>query len=343
MIGIDISDRSIKMIQLSNDKNSHRLQSYCWSSVEEGVIERGIIKEPNKMKEVLANAFKQCRLAPQTDDAVVASIPETQSFLRVIEVPDMADDEINEAVQWEVAQHIPFGLENVYIDWQPIMSGHKAASKRREVLVGAAQKKVVDPLLEVLQSLGLDVAGLELESQGIVRALISSELKDKQGLLVVDLGGTATNVIIHDHGAMRFTASLQHGAVRISELLTQEDKKLLATPRNKDLPKEADDRIAKAARPAQEELVMEIRGIVEFYNGIDAQHEVKEILLTGGGSNYPGLDQVVVKLFDDVHVQRGNPWVNILQGEKAKRTPLNLMESVHFTTALGLALRKDEG
>lgn len=343
MIGVDISDRSIKLVQLSNDRGVRRLQSYCWSSIENDIIERGIIKEPNKMKEVLTNAFEKCRLTLNIDDAVVASIPETQSFLRVIEVPEMADDETDEAVQWEVAQHIPFGLENVYIDWQPIISGHQAAPKRREVLVGAAQKKVVDPLLDVLQGLGLDVASLELESQGIVRALISSDLKNKQGLLVVDLGGSATNVIIHDHGAMRFTASLQHGAARISELLPAADRKLLATPFNKDLPKDVVDRIAKIVMPAQEELVMEIRGIVEFYNGIDAQHKVKEILLTGGGSNYPGLDQVVVKFFDDVHVQRGNPWVNILLGEKAKKTPLNLRESVHFTTALGLALRNDEG
>jgi type IV pilus assembly protein PilM len=343
MIGVDISDRSIKIVQLSNDKSARRLQSYCWSDIEEDVIERGIIKEPNKMKEILIKAFQKCRITSDVDDAVVASIPETQSFLRVIEVPQMSDDETDEAVQWEVAQHIPFGLENVYIDWQPIMSGHKAAPKRREVLVGAAQKKVVDPLLQVLQGLGLDIAGLELESQGIVRALISPELKDKQGLLVVDLGGKATNVIIHDHGAMRFTASLQHGAFRISEQLSQEDRKLLASPSSKDLPKAVADRIALSMKPAQEELVMEIRGIVEFYNGIDAQHEVKEILLTGGGSNFPGLDQVVVRFFDDTHVQRGNPWVNILAGEKHKKTPLNLRESVHFTTALGLALREDKG
>ena len=47
MIGVDISDRSIKIVQLSNDKSARRLQSYCWSDIEEDVIERGIIKEPN--------------------------------------------------------------------------------------------------------------------------------------------------------------------------------------------------------------------------------------------------------------------------------------------------------
>ncbi|MCH8005031.1 MAG: DEAD/DEAH box helicase family protein, partial [Planctomycetes bacterium] len=40
------------------------------------------------------------------------------------------EDEVDEAIQWEVAQHIPFGLENVYIDWQPVHSGHKAAAGR---------------------------------------------------------------------------------------------------------------------------------------------------------------------------------------------------------------------
>ena len=251
----------------------------------------------------------------------------------------MDEDEMNEAVRWEVARHIPFGLENVYIDWQPVDEGHVPSSGRREVLVGAAQRKVVDPLLAVLQALKIDVAALELESQAIVRALISAELRSHQGLLIVDLGGTATNVVIHDHGVMRFTASLQRGTRDLALLLTAEDAKMLSLPRQHGLPPKDVRRIAERLRAKQEELVMEIRGVVEFYNGIDAQHEVKEILLTGGGSNFPGLDAVFLRFFEDVHVARGDPWVNILPDTKEKQSPLSLRESVHFTTALGLALR----
>jgi len=50
--------------------------------------------------------------------------------LRVIEIPIMNEDEVAEAVQWEVSHHIPFGLENVYIDWQTLQSGHKPAPGR---------------------------------------------------------------------------------------------------------------------------------------------------------------------------------------------------------------------
>jgi len=228
MIGIDISDQSVKIVELSRYEPL-KLLSHCWQKLPDKVIEHGVIQEPMVMKKVLAEVAKQCQvnLAGQ---AVVASIPEAQSFLRVIELPQMLSDEMDEAVQWEVAQHIPFGLENVYIDWQSVGAGHKAGKGRQEVLVGAAQKKVVDPLLAVLHELEIDVAALELESQAIVRALVSSELRSHQGLLIVDLGGVTTNVVIHDHGAMRFTASLQRGSVELVKLLSDDEAQLMAVP-----------------------------------------------------------------------------------------------------------------
>ncbi len=338
MIGIDISDRSIKLVQLANDK-SHRLLSYCSTTLPNAIMKNGLIIDVAAVQEQIHLAFKQCRLSARVDDAVVVSIPETQSFLRVVEIPAMADDEINEAVRWEVAQHIPFGLETVYIDWQDLKSGgHRAKSGRREVQVGAAQRKVIDLLYETLSTLQLDIAAFELESQAIVRSLISAELRDRQGLLVVDVGASATNVVVHDHGAMRFTATLKKGIVNLAQTIDSQDGSI-AVGRLHQLEREELARLGTKLFPAMEELAMEIRGIAEFYNSIDATHEVKEIIITGGGANLPGLDTALIKHFDNVHVQRGNPWVNILTGKAAARPPLDVKESVRFTTALGLALR----
>lgn len=337
MIGIDISDRSIKIVHLSKARQP-QLLSRCWLPVPLGAIERGIVTRPEVVQKTIREAFASCNISLKVADAVVMSIPETQSFLRVIEIPIMREDEIGEAIRWEVAQHIPFGVENVYIDWQPLIGGHRAGPGRQEILVGAAQKKVVNALYGAVVPVGLDIAAFELESQAIARALISDELRARQGLLVVDLGDTATNVIIHDHQAMRFTASIQKG---VEHLL----RALPGTSRLADQAfwKEAEVRseeLASALQPTEEELVVEIRSIVEFYNSIDAQHEVKEILLTGGGSNLPGLDRAFLRYFDSVHVQRGNPWVNLMGPGGHGKAPLDLPESVRLTTAVGLALRK---
>ena len=43
--------------------------------------------------------------------------------------------------------------------------------------------------------------------------------------------------------------------------------------------------------------------------------------------------------FDNVHVQRGNPWVNVFRVSDTTSLPIDLRQSVHYTIALGLALR----
>lgn len=337
MIGIDISRQSVKVARLSNDTH-RRLLAHCWQEVPPGVMERGVVKDVKVMRQVIEAALHQCSISNRTNDTIVASIPETESFLRVIEIPKMDESEVTEAVQWEVAQHIPFGLENVYIDWQPVFSGTGTATDRQEVLVGAAEKRVVDPLFTLLTDIGLDIGAFELESQAIVRALISPELRDKKGLLIVDLGGSATNVVIHDHGTVRFTASLQKGARDFHGALLPDEAKAVTGPPKEKIPADTAV-IAQKLQPSFDGLVVEVHGVVEFYTGLDSSHQVNEILLTGGGSNLPGLDQAFLRHFDNVHVQRGNPWVNILPSGKDIDLPMSIQESVHYATALGLALR----
>lgn len=336
MIGIDISDQTIKLVHFSSKK---KLLSHCMKTVAPGVIVNGVVSDQKKMAEEIAAIFASCRISLKTKDSVVASIPETQSFLRVVEIPSMSEDEIHEAVRWEIAQHIPFGLENVYVDWQPSVSnGHGVKEGHMEVEVGAAQKRVVDPLYAAMNAVGLDVAAFELESQAIVRSLISRDLELKEGILIIDLGSTATNVVVHDYGAIRFTASLPQGVVQLLQDVTPQDGKLIMEHLS-GLPKDLSDRVEERISLSADALVRDILGIVQFYNTNDGKHEVKEIVLTGGGSNLPGLDVVFLKYFTDVRIQRGNPWVNILTGKNATKPPMNIQESVRYSTAIGLALR----
>lgn len=340
MIGIDISDRSIKVVQLAN--RGRRLMAHCAESLPAGVIENGLIQDKTFAQKILLKMLTSCGVGPRENDVVVASIPETQSFLRVVEVPQMDDDEVTEAIRWEIAQHIPFGIDNVYLDWQDLSLTRtqpgKAGAEKREVQVGATQRQVVDRLYEVLEVLQLDIGAFELESQAIVRAVISPELRERRGVLLVDVGGSATNVVIHDHGAMRFTATLHKGIDTFAGALPAAEGQVLQTQLGH-LERDMESALSEKLLPSLDELAVEIRGIVEFYNSIDENHEVEEILMTGGGSNVPGLDRAFLKYFDSVHVQRGNPWVNVLPGDEVVRAPMDLKQSVRFATALGLALR----
>lgn len=336
MIGIDISDHSVKVVRLSN-RSPHHLLARGWQEIPERLIEHGRINDERSVKQIVMETFKKCGLATGCDDAVIASIPESESFLRVIEIPEMDESEISEAVKWEVGQHIPFGLEKVYLDWQWV--NQHAAQGRAEVLVGAAEKSIVNQLYSVLASLNLDVAALELESQAFIRSLISPELKQRQGLLVVDLGGAATNVAVHDQGTIRFTATLRKGVRDLLSILSAEERTNVMCLLTDCAPVDVTKAVPKIMSDL-EALVVEVHGVVEYYTGLAPQRKISEILLTGGGSNLPGLDQAFLRIFDNVHVQRGNPWVNVLIPGRSAEAPMKITESVHYATAVGLALRK---
>lgn len=339
MIGVDISDHSIKIMQLSND-HKRKYLGHCTSDVPDGAIKRGFILEQETVRKCFQETLTKCRIDSKINDSFIFSIPETQTFLRVIEIPEMQEDEIGEAIKWEVAQHIPLGLENMYIDWQPITHGaHPTKGNRREIQVGAAQRKLVDALYDTLKPLGLDIGAFELESQAITRSLISEELRDKQGIVIVDLGGTATNVIVHDHGALRFTATLPKGLDDTLSSVSQDERSAIENGKGK-LTEEEIRAAAPQLTAVNDELAGEVLSIAEFYSGIDTSHVVHEILLTGGGANVPGLDKAFLKHFENVHVQRGNPWVNVLGDNGSTRVPMDVKESIRYSTALGLAMRQ---
>lgn len=345
MIGIDISDRSIKIAEVVGNIPSE-LRTVCWASLSEELIRGGIIQDPAAVAQALLDSFKKCSRAPRATSPVVASIPETHSFVRIIDVPDMKDSEMDEAVRWAVRQHIPFDLDLVYMDWQQLPVD-RSGPRKRQVLVGAAQRSVVDPLLDALDGAGLRVAALELEAQAIVRSLLPVSASDVRGVLIIDFGGTQTNIIFFDEGIMKFTASVQYGGdnltqklvsdLQISPEIAVEKKTLVGLVAQQG----EDARISSSLHAGVLELLSRVESMTrEMAAQLQLENAIRVILLSGGAANLPGMREVVGEIFPAIPVQQGNPWTNL--SFPANRPPLSPEDASHFVTALGLALRHEE-
>ncbi len=344
MIGIDISDRSIKVVEINGEENAN-LRTTGWSPMEPNLVKRGIIQDVAAAQRVLVEAFKKCSPVPAQDNMAVLSIPESQSFLRVVEIPIMSAGELDEAVQWAIREHIPFDVDHMYLDWQ-ILEAPAISPGHHQIIVGAAQKAVVDQLLQVADGVGLQVMALELESQALVRSLLPRDARDVAGVLMVDLGATATNLIFFDQGAMRFTTSLQRGGDDLTQKLAQElklqpsiaaEKKAMIGVQDS----AQDAQIAVTLRAATMQLVQQISQIMtEVTTQIQARQGLRAILLAGGAANLPGIIDIFAEVFPGVPVQLGNPWINLVVNEhRHNELPLSPADASHFTTAIGLALR----
>lgn len=345
MLGIDISDRSIKVAEVVDEKSPH-LRTVCWSPLDPAMIHRGVIQDVRGVSEVLRQTFVKCSPVGIQSSTVVASIPEVQSFVRVIEVPQMPDSDVEEAIQWAVRQHIPFDLDMVYIDWQPL---EVLPTGRRSVLVGAVQRDVVDPLLSVLDEAGLMTVSLELEAQAIVRSLLPRDAHDVNSVLIVDMAATSTNIIFFDGGVIRYTTSIQSGGDDITNYLAQalgvdsetaEEKKAVIGCISRG---GESDAIAYTLRAATKQLIQKVEQVVrEIAIQVQGQHTVRAILLSGGSANLPGIIDMFGEGFPGVPAELGNPWMNFVAYDAKRNVPLSPQDANHFVTAFGLALRNSE-
>jgi len=365
--GLDISDLSLKIIKLKKKKGGLSLASFGETEVPAGIIEGGEIKNEDNLAKIIKEAVNKVKGEKLKTKYVIASLPEEKSFLQVIQLPKMTEEELKKAIRFEAENYIPLPIEEVYLDFQIVQPLYNHLD-HLDVLIAALPKKTVDPYVASIKKAGLMPAVLEIESQAIARALIKNEVSPSP-ILLIDLGATRTGFIIFSGYSLRFTFSIPVSSQKLTEAISKTmninlfeaeklkrkyglevrekvsfRKKIKGIKFEKEITE--DKRIFNALIPSIIDLIEQIKKYLDYYQTHmghehlfpDSKELVKKILLCGGGANLKGLSEIL-SLGLKIPVVMGNPWVNILP-EPLKEVPrLPYEKSLSFTTALGLALR----
>jgi len=358
--GLDISDRSIKIIKLKKKQRVLSLASFCETDIKPGIIENGEIKDQKSLTESIRLSVKKVKGEKLKTNYVVVSLPEEKAFLQVIQLPIVEEQELKEAAYYEAENHIPLPVGDVYLDSQ-IVKPVIDHLNHSDVLIAAMPKKIVDPYLSSIKNSGLTPKVLETESQAISRALVKNGISPFP-ILIIDIGLTKTCFIIFSGYSLRFTSSIPISSSRITEIistglgisLNDSQELKITTGLNQNFVKKREDgseiiietkRIIEIIDPVLTDLVNQVKSHLGYYLSY-ASHEhlandikgVKKILLCGEGARFKGFnDFLAIKL--KIPVEIANPWINILPEFPKEMPAINFDESLAFVTALGLGLR----
>ena len=347
IFGLDISDRSLKIVNLKKKKNSFVLSSFNQIEIEPGIIENGVIKNENALVKIIKSLLKSIKGGKIKTKYVAASLPEEKSFLQVIQMPGMEEEELKSAVVFEAENYIPLPMSEVYFDFEAVnpVKGH---SNHVDVLIAATPKKIVNSYVSCLRGAGLIPAILEVESQAIARALIKN-YASTHPIILIDFGKTSTAFIVFAGHSIRFTCSIPFS----SEQLTQAIAKSLGISLEKaekikskyDVSGTKTDarskKIFEAVDPILEGLVAQIKKYSDFYQShashehLSSDYDIEKALICGGGASLKGLPSFLSKKLG-LPVELGSFWIDF---PSKKAVGGISKESLSFTTALGLALR----
>jgi type IV pilus assembly protein PilM len=348
--GLDISDRSFKIAYLRSQKKGLDLYSFGEFPIEEGIVDRGEIKEKDALAKIIQEAVAsfQDKLPARR---VVVSLPEEQAFLQVIQLPRMKKEELGHAVLFEAENYVPHAIEKVYLDFQILEPFYSNYLDHTDVLLAALPRTMIDPYIEVLERADLPIKALEIESLAVSRALVPGETTPMP-VLLVDFGATRTSFVIFSGHSLRFTASIpvssQQLTMSIAHTLGIHEKAAEELKIRYGLEGQNEEQgrsVLGALMPPLSSLAQQIKRHLSFYESHAAhqhlgsnQQSIKRIILSGGGANLKGFVNFLSK---ELHaeVMIGNPWVNIVETSLREFPPIPFAESLKYTTALGLALR----
>lgn len=348
-VGLDVSDRSIKFIELKETKAGVRLKRFGARELAPGIIRAGEIQKPDEFSGELSAFFK-----PLNIKHVAAALPEERAYISVISLPRLDRSQARSVIELELPQKIPLPAEETIFDFE-FMPQSKVIAKdavisedqppHQDAIVYAFPRVLVESYLEAYLKAGLTPVIFTMETISLGRALLASG-QPSPPTMIVDFGKTRVSFVVVSDGLTRFSSTVSVAGEALDQAIAKALNVSLAeaeeVKKQKGMFKEPENRaVFDAILPVVSAVADEIERHVLFWN-THAEHvhksspEISKIILSGGDANLIGLPEYLSRTLK-LPVALGNPWVNISAFEDYI-PEIKANEALAFSAAIGLGL-----
>ena len=363
-IGLDISDLSLKLIQLKKTGSKLEIQAIGRKKLPTGLIENGQIIKEKAVAELLNDLLAKPDHGSINSNEVVACLPDAKTFIKLINI-EKSPNNLADIIGAEIEKNIPIEIKNMYFDWQLISED----SQTKQILIGAAPKAIVNQYTSLIGRTKLNLLALEIESAAICRSLLKEESPkyDKtagKNYFIIDIGAKRTSLTVYSPGTIIFSISLPISGEEITDTIAknleidknQAEKAKIICGLDKTKAKGIVNNILSGMI---KKLIDKIEETIEYLdNHYPAYSKIDEILLCGGGSNIKNLAEIINEAVK-IPTKTANAFTNLsgqsnitpmserysldpklLKLTKNKKLNFEQDVSLSYATALGLALRE---
>ena len=341
ILGIDISSSAIKLVGLGGSGDNLVLEYCAKDFLAEGVIVDGAIESPDALSAALRRLVKQS--GARTKNVAVA-LPSSAVITKKITIAaGLPEMEMEDQVENEAKQYIPFPLEDVSLDFCEI--GPSAVTPGSvDVLIAAARRDRVEGLQDILEVAGLKPVVVDVNSYTTrlaVGRVIELQAKAIPGTLSVffRLGATVTTMQVLRGQDLVYERDQSVGGRQLTQKIAgYYGLSLAEAESNKRKGSLAHDYEARLLIPYVDALVQEMGRALQFFFNSTQYNKVNQVLLAGGGALVPGLALAVANQVQ-VPCTVLNPFEGMSVGAKVDRSRV-LQDAPCYLGACGLALRR---
>lgn len=318
-IGIDLGSTSIKTVEVKG--NLHNLQLVGVHKVDsppDAVLDGEITNKELVVKKInsLVNMFTW------QGKQVVTGVGGRKVMIRHLKMPVMPEGELRKAIQYELASYLPFGNQEVVIDYVNLGTITTENYKQCLILMAAIPKELALDYYTVFSAAGLDLVAIDIIPLALQRSLAFQE---KSGAIAfADIGSETTTFFILAGGKVSLARSIATGSSVVNQELLMFKEQIAATGES------PSGKVLFNNMENDHELVRELRRSFDFWRTQSQNNDISKLVVTGGIGNLEEVDSFLSSQLG-ISVEVGQPLAGLLKDEKRI--------GPEYAVAAGLALR----
>lgn len=350
LIGLDVGSHAIKLVEIDHDKKGRILRNFGIIGLPPDAIVEGAIKEMEIVSSAIKTLFRNLKVKNKN---VATSISGYSVIVKKIEMSERAESELEDTIQSEAEQYIPFDINDVNLDYDILSTdsqlvlhtegqGEKPSGGKMAVMLVAAKKDIVEDYVTLLQLSGLNPAILDVDAFALQNAFELSVGESEGCYALINVGAEELGINAIKNGVSMFSRDSLYGGNEITEAIMsafdvdfQEAEKIKLGGKKLENEKSALEEIFTSVIS---EWTQEIKRALDFLATTYPEENIEKIMLSGGSSRIPGF-QKYLELETGLPVEELNPFASLIINEKTFDSKYLSYMASQAGVAVGLALR----
>ncbi len=332
--GLDIGSSSIKVVELAEHQGEYGLRAYAAVALPRDAIGEGTIKQPG----VVSDAIRECmRKAGVGGGTAVISVCGRDSIVKRVPLPKATPKELADAITLEAEHHIPFAIEDVFLDYQIL--GETATSM--SVLLVATKKGKVLEYVAAVEEAGLEAVVVDLDAFALQNQYEFNHPDEaSEAVALIDIGASVMKTNVVRGGASIFARDVPFGGNNYTDAIAQRldipADKAEAAKQGLDVGVGWED-LVPALEAVSRELSLEVQRIFDYFASTAESERIGKIVLSGGGAKLAGIENFLSSSWG-VPVEIARPLAGIDHAAAVSDDELTEVEPL-LAVGVGLALR----
>jgi len=340
IVGLDIGSSSIKAVELKKARGGITVTHLGMEPLASDIVVDSMIVDSGSVASAITKIFLENNIKSK---AVATSVSGHSVIVKKIPMQTMTDAELSDVIQQEAAQHIPFDIADVNIDYQ-ILSDETPGPQMDVLLVAVKKDKILN-YTNVLSLAGKAPAVVDIDAFALQNCYeYNYEPAPGSTVALLNLGASVMNINIVKGSMPLFTRDVSVGGHQYTDSLQKELDLSFDDAESLKLGAKvgtvSEDAKLPILQQVTEIIVLEIQKTFDFFRATAPGEHIERIYLAGGSSKVPGLIEALRQEFS-LPVEVLNPFQRIEppMGPGAELIDKN---AAQLAVAVGLALRSFE-